>query len=463
MNREQLQKLIFSQFDKSAQELCKKTDGIFCEITSQYKSEEKNENLVKRFAKIYYKSFVIKFIYVSNGFLGTVKNALGCSVLLDKTEEATEILLPLFTDYCDIDIKNPLCFSLISNELAMEQVFLCIGNELVGLLDLIADVSYNNTKKENIINTYNRELKYVFDIKDSDDFPFYEDVPFSDFFISRLTADSFINYLKGDYKKTIKSINKIKKLTGYEKRVVRLLNNAESIEKPELSELVENATFYNSSGMPKNNGKEFLAVLLSWIVLTPATSAVFVGLFFLFVFIEKGADSVYLMGPTYNFPITIMFGAISSMIISYFLRFKFYKLVDKRNYKRYREIDYMQNNNNSDKLMKFMLIALTCVSITGTFLLAKWNLNFLSEGFYDNSKFFSIKGEYHSYDEIDKVFYRPDRINGLGETIDYDSYVILLANGKEIDLYEHGEIKDYEDKLLDFFVSKGINVEKNKK
>ena len=46
----------------------------------------------------------------------------------------------------------------------MEQAFLCIGNELVGLLDLIADVSYNDTKKENIINTYNRELKYVFDI-----------------------------------------------------------------------------------------------------------------------------------------------------------------------------------------------------------------------------------------------------------------------------------------------------------
>ncbi len=459
MNREQLLDLIFSQFDNSAQEFCKKTNGNYCEISSQYKGKEKAENLTKRFAKISYNSFAIKFVYIAHGFLGTVNSVLSCLVSLDKTEETVEIPLPLFSDYCDKNIKSPLSLSLISNEIAMKQAFSCLENELGELLDLIADISYSDDKKEDILNAYNSELQYIWDIKNSDDFSFFNLEYFSDFLILRFASDYFINYLKGDYKKAVKQINKIKKVTGYEKRLVKLLDNAEISENSTLSELVANAELYNPAGMPKMNGKEFLGLFLSWIILTPVISAVFIGLYFLIVFIE-GINSVYLMGPIYNFPMVIMFGFILSIISSYFFRFKIYKLINKRHYKRNRELDYIQNGKKEDKLMKGMLTIFIYISIIGTFLLAKWNLNFLNDGFIDNSKFFSIKGEYHSYDEIKEVFYRPDRINGLGEKIDYDSYVVLLEDGTEIDLYEHGETEDYEDELLEFLIGKGIAVKK---
>ena len=92
-------------------------------------------------------------------------------------------------------------------------------------------------------------------------------------------------------------------------------------------------------------------------------------------------------------------------------------------------------------------------------LLAKWNINFLPDGFVDNSRFFSFKGEYYSYNEIERVYYKPDRVNDFGDTLDFPSYVIEIKNGKEIDLYEHGEISDYEKELIDFLNEKGVKID----
>ena len=109
---------------------------------------------------------------------------------------------------------------------------------------------------------------------------------------------------------------------------------------------------------------------------------------------------------------------------------------------------------------KGFLLTILTAGMIGCVLLAKWNINFLADGFVDNSKFLSVRGNYYAYEEIQRIYYRPDRVNGLGETIPYDSYVVQMKNGEEIDLYELSEISDYDPVLLDYLQDKGIPIQR---
>ena len=49
-----------------------------------------------------------------------------------------------------------------------------------------------------------------------------------------------------------------------------------------------------------------------------------------------------------------------------------------------------------------------------------------------------------------------DDLSGVERKVSFD----VLKDGKEIDLYEHGEISDYDPKLLDHLREKGVKIEK---
>ena len=93
-------------------------------------------------------------------------------------------------------------------------------------------------------------------------------------------------------------------------------------------------------------------------------------------------------------------------------------------------------------------------------LISKWNINFTKNGFIDNSNFFSVIGDAYSYRDVEKVYYKPSRINDFGDKLDFPSYVMVLKNGKEIDFYELDELERYEYELLKFLQKNGVKVEK---
>lgn len=119
MKREEILNSIFMQFDKSARQFCEDTQGVFCEISREYKGEQQPKNLKYCFAKIYYNSFVVKFTYTAHGMMNVINSILGCSICLDKADDSREIPLPLITDYCDVDILTPMFIPFITNEAGM--------------------------------------------------------------------------------------------------------------------------------------------------------------------------------------------------------------------------------------------------------------------------------------------------------------------------------------------------------
>ena len=457
MKREEVITRICAQFDKNAKQFCTDTEGLFCELSKTYKGAQEPQNLQYCFAKIYYNSFAVKFIYTAHATMNVVNSVLGCSVCFDKNDDSLEIPLPLLTDYCDFDITTPMFIPFISNQQGMIQAFDCIGNALQQLLPKLINISCSLEQKDKILTAYIQELKYIFstDVSiNTNGFAFYE------YFTLRFTSAAFMNYIKGNYAKAIEQLRKEKKPTSYETRLRRLWSACGQREKTDLSAIVENIESYNESGIQKADFKEFGVLFLSWLLLTPATSVVYLLFYFLLVWIE-GQDSAFLMGPMYNFPFCILFGFITAISLSYFTRLKFYKWLNKKDFNKYCEMDSIQNGGKSDRTMKRFTVFLCVIGMLGCVLLAKWNLNFLSEGFVDNSKFLSLKGKYYSYSEVEKVYYKPNRVNGFNEIIDFPSYVLVLENGEEIDLYEHGDIADYENALLEHLRAKGIKIEKS--
>lgn len=324
MNREEMYEGLFEQFEKSAQQFCEDSEGVFCEVSKEYKGSEKSDNLKSFFAKIYYNSFYVKFIYTVHGTMGVVNSVLGCSVCLDKNGSSREIPLPLVTDYLDYNISSPMFIPNITDEKGMSRAFITIGDVLLAALPEFSRTGEDEEYKNSILNAYTEEMKYIFGVDSLADII---DYGFYDFFVLRFTTDAFDFYLKGDYEKTCRKLDKIKKPIGYE---IRLLNSLSSGMYEKCQTIPEDVSYiYNNGPSKKDDMKEFLVMLASWFILTPLTSAVYLLIFFA-VFLMENKNSVYLMGTEYNYPYCIFFGFVTAIAVSYFTRFKFYRLFNKK-------------------------------------------------------------------------------------------------------------------------------------
>jgi hypothetical protein len=456
MDRKELLSGIFSQFENSARAFCADTKGIYCEIANEYKSGKKLQNLKRKTAKIYYNAFTIEFIYTAHGTMSIINSILSCNVYLDKAETSAGIPLPLFADYCDKDVKVPLCIPFITNEQGMRQAFDCIGNEVKDLLPALIKMCGDSEQLEKLRRKYSEELQYVCQLE-VQDLTFDQLRPFVDLFTERFSTGPFHAALRGDYGKASKQLAKTKRLTGYEKRMLRLWLKQGAKLLAELSAVTQNAKAFSGYGTSKLERKEFAAVAVAWLVLCPVFTLLYAGLYALLVWIASW-NAVFLLGPSYNYPYCFVAGFITSIAVSYFTRFFFFKRLFKREYAQYCEMEYTTNMEGYHKLMKGFLIVVAVGCVVLLVLMANWNLKFMQGGFIDNTEFFSLGGTYYSYDDVSYVYYKPNRVNGYGETLDYPSYVIVLNGGREIDLYEHGELTDYSGELLDFLRKIGIEL-----
>ena len=448
---------IYAQFDQSAKQFCKETNGLFCEISSVYKGEEVPQNLRFRYAKVYYNALMVRFTYTAHGILNTVNSILSCELCFDKTRETYAIPLPLATDYCDLDIIQPMCIPFITNDAAMCEAFACIADVLRQTLDRFQTISHDKLQRNRLSLAFVSEVMEVFGVDEVSEFLQHSAEFVGSFFAQRFCTDAFLNALKQDWPRAVKQLKKVKKTTGYERRMLRLWSAGPQQATHNLRLIRANADNYNAAGVAKTDWKEFGAMFLSWLVLTPAISAVYLAIYFLLVFFQ-GRNSVYLMGPMYNFPNCILFGFITGIGLSYFARFRIYKLLRKKDYEKYCEMDHIQTSPGEIKFMKGFVALLIVGSIIGSVLVANCNLNFYSNGFMDNSTLLSLRGTYYSYGDVEKVYYKANRVNSFGDTLENPSYVLVLKSGTEIDLIDHGDLEDYEDILIPLFREQGIPI-----
>ena len=464
MTLNERQERMFNKFDGCAKAFCESTGGLFCETFCEYKGEKRTDNLKYKYAKIYFNAFAVGFKYTAHGVLNTVNSILECLVYTDKKVDAVGIPLPIVADYCNVDVAaTPLVIPFISDEVEMKQAFDCITGVLVNLLGKISDIVYG--EKNGLLLYYQGELENVFSIKIDEEEDkeeknaFYKSEIFYRFITSRFTSNAYILLMKGDAARAAEALKKHKKLFGYEKRLLNLLQSPQPAFLPERSFVAENLKDFNKKGRPKINPRELFSVFVSWFLLG-AVAAVFYTCIFLIVYFFEKRDSVYLMGAIYNFPYCFVGAFLTGIEASYFTRFRFYKLFFRKDYERYLKTEQINRSKKVENLMRLITVGVVTCCLIGCVLFPKQNLKFSEKGFTDNSKLFSLVGKYCGYDEIDCVFYRPDRKNDFGETLNFPSYVLLLKDGKEIDFYEYDEMENYETGLLRFLRDKGVKIVK---
>ena len=459
MDKEKQLESIYLCFDKLAHDFCRETGGSFCEIISSYNGEESVENIESRSAKIFYNAFIIEFKYTAHLVFSLINSVLECRIYFDKGKDVLGFPLPFIVDAISYDTPIPLCVPLISDTEGMEQAYNCIGIVLKCLLSSFENISQDESRKAELLASFIKEVRYVFDFKDKvkdedviDDFTY-------DYYAFRFTIEAFINFIRGNRSKAVKQLKKVKRPTGYEKRMLKVWSSNERFELPELSAVIKNAEMYGSDGIQPSDAKEFGVLLFSWLVLTPVTSAIYALLYFILILLE-GRNSVYLMGAEYNFPACFLFGFVTAIALSYFTRLKFYKFLHRKDYEKYCEFDSIMNGAKADRLMRGFIRVIVLIGFIGCLLLSKWNLNFYEDGFRDNTKFFSFRGEYYSYSDIERVYYIPQRTNDFGDTLEYPSYVLVFKDGREIDFFDYDEIDNYEEELIEFMKEKGVRIDK---
>lgn len=464
---------ILKQFDNSANRFCAETNGLYCDIQSEYKESEIAGNLKYRVATVVYPQFAVRFRYTAHGVASLVNSILECFVCPDKNSTVSDINLPFVIAYCNIETTAPLTIPLIYNEEGMKQAFVCIGGVLKDVLGKIAEIISEPTMKHALSEAFNNETDALFNNKTTDGnagnhtvvssatdsvIPSpYESHFFNTFITLRYTAAPFINLLAGRTDKAIRQLGKIKHPTSYEKHILNLLKSNAPSHPYDLSAILKNASAYSNSGTAKTDFGEFSAIFVSAIVMTIALSPVFCGIFFFLCFLE-GRGSVYLLGASSNFPFCIFAAFIVSFGLSYFTRHKFYKLLHRKKYERYLEMDSIQNGPGADKFMKGFTVLLIIASLVAFVLFSKYNVNFREDGFVDNSKFLSVRGTFHSYDDIEYLYYKPDRVGESGDVLDFPSYVMVLRDKTEIDFYEFEDISRYGNTLIGYLRDTGIEI-----
>ncbi|MBQ4396756.1 MAG: hypothetical protein II828_04460 [Clostridia bacterium] len=470
MERNERLEAIYSEFDAAAQGLCDDTGGILCEITSEYKGEEEERELKYRFAKIYYGSFICELVYTAHGTLSLINSILGCVVYADKSEDTIGVPLPLVTDFLDRDVTVPMCIPCISNAAGMKQAVCCIGSVIAQLMPQLVKLSPDSEKKEALTEFYRKELNTAFDMEleleqekeiGEEQLTPYEIMRlekrfYFDLITDRLTSGAFFQYMKGEKisPRQLKKITESKKSFGYEKRMARLWQSGQPYEIPDLSAISDGLQLYDSNGVQKPNLREFWTMFLSWFVLAIGIAPVYLLLYFAVQFFEKrGAE--YVVSDPSAWIYTFLFAGITGMAVSYFTRLWFYRLLNKKQYDAYEEMDHVVNGAGADKLMRVILGMIVSASIVACVLLPMQNLKFTGGGLWDNSQLFSLQGTHYSYAEIERVYFKPEDQKQF-----FASYVIVLSSGKEINLFNLDDSLSYEEELTALMKEHGIKVEK---
>lgn len=457
MNRTNILTEIHNHFEICASRFQSETGGLRCKIDTDYKKDKTPEELTHKLARIYYDNFAIGFFYTAHTTVSLSNSVLECLVFTDKTEEAIAVPLPFVTDFLDRDVTAPLSIPLISNEQCMEEAFDVLGGVIKEIMNDLSELCMDSYKCRQLEDHFITSLRDIYGIEDYD----FNMLTYHDYTMLslRYTTDGFFCYLKGDTKKAVKKLEKTKKLCSYEKRTLRLWREGAAVNKAALKGIIENTSTCNDSGVAGSNGKELLSVFFSWLILTPFISAFYIGFFLLLTHIE-GRDSVYLMGPSTSLGFCLTFALVTGIAASYFSRNLAYHIFYRKHFRKYMEIDSITNGGGADRVMHVFLYLIIAASIVLCILLTKWNVNFLEDGFIDNTKFLSVKGTYYEYSDVEKIYYKKDRKNDFGATLDFPSYVLVLKDGREIDFYELDEIKNYEKTLLSLFERNGIKIEK---
>jgi len=454
--------MIISEFYSGFESLNPSFNAVSCEYICEY---DKKSRLKEISARMYFNQFNIDFAYIVKGLAVGPRSTLECRIWLNKSEK-----LLYFTPYdlmFMLDPGNFKCYFYTFIESA-EKMGLCFNNlaaDVKELLPKIAEIAGDPQKVQQAYNSLKANItnhlgKNIFEPDSQLDPETNELVLKSNlqyyyqWVRLRFASKCYSDFLSGDYRKAIRKYSRYKKRLDYEDRLLQFMKSIPDGQKyqaviPELNTIKQ--------GLKEQTRiSEAFIIYISWIVNTIFLFPLFLGLYYLLLYIStRGA--LYSTGiELYNSMLVLLPTIITSIVPSYFSRKLLYRIFFRKNYRKKLEYDALFNGKSEAKLMKVFAYIIFLASLTVTALLASTGISFYSNRFVDKSNFFDIKGTSYSYDSLDSVWLIKGRYNGFNEWLDNPSYVLVLKDGKTIDLYDFTEHSDSEKKIIPILKKQNI-------
>lgn len=510
---EQFTNQLIERLAENAKSFYRDSGAHFYEAKSTYNSKHQAaDNIQSHHIDLYYNNYIIRFSYYPHIPFSTSHSALTSFVSFDKTD-SQRLFYPLSQVYGFLGVTpaNALTIPLILSPDSMTECFAYIADALTAIRTDIEDLSYNEEKKDALLHTeldyacaYLKsefptmdEIESVIDehkdewynswISDSYEQPLSPDdeikakedfeqliLRINDEAENLLSADQqkiltlyfqlalaqslgagYEAYMVGNYPTAIKKLKKLKNKTPYESLLIDDMESAKTPRRHIPESIFKNLTELYKNGTSKNGLKEALAIAPAMFIFGAPWALLFIGVYFLFYYFES-RGSIYLLGSLDNAPSVILPAMLMGIVMIYFQAKRFYKLFFRKNYQKLMELQNATFSHTTHKFMKGLTVVLLIGSIAFLFLTVHQNVKLTDDGFYDNTRIFSIHGTFYAYRDVDRLHYRSETPDGDGGTFPYPSYVIILKNGERIDIDQFDSCNE---KFLSAFQEKGVTVE----
>lgn len=410
-----------------------------CKIIPQYINDNSKNDINELKANIYYNRFILEFVYSFENMINQPKSILECRVCFSKNDNLIEY--PLYNLMHLINDKDFSCyfFPFIESPERMKLCFGVISNAVKRYLPSIEKIAASKEKTAFLKAEIKEEIKTFFgqssfsflDSENSEKtMRLYMENYFSVLHIS-FSSDRYNAFLKGNYNKAIKKYSRTKKLTEYEKRLLCFMKNLPQGEQYTAADPCLNTL---DGGLKIISGSEGLkAVLFSLMIFLPIFFIVYAGLYLIMLNLFYD-NALYVTGSEFSKVIKMFLPALmTSIIIGYFRRNYITKLVDYDKIRHLILYDTILNRKHEENIMrKFGYFIITACLLFTIFSSAS-NIAFYSNGLRNNLDFFSLKGEYISYNKVDSVWSVSGVENRLGRWVDDPFYVMLLKDGRKIE------------------------------
>ncbi len=435
----------------------------YCDVSVNNWASKNDSIFVSFFEDKHFALWTVEFNLIKIDFVFSKKEqtfcpvgTLFCRIYLNKNDELY-FHLPELIAYMDLSDYRCYYFSYIENKKRFQACFDVLSSFLNLHLKEIEKIAGDSVKCNMLSDAKHKELTKVFTIKEKD-IPddsaektvFYELIysQYETFILLEhyTRFDGYIDFLKGDYSKSIKEYEKLdrkNKLTSYDKKLLTFIRNLDDDYCAITSEC---ASFLEVADY--RYGKKDFVLLLKTLLFLFSIFSIF---FFAVIMISnkimakdtlfysglRGADSFIFAG------LPAAFGSIA-------FKNKFNKLFNKKNAAKAEEYDNILYSSASKiTAIIFFEIVLVLTLIFAVDMIGGNMKVYDDYMVYKSDAFLSDEYEEYQFDELLGIYHVDGRYNVYGDWIERESYIFSFSDGRKFDtdLILSSE-KEIEEKLI---------------
>ena len=443
-----------------------KLNDYFCELCEQlniaekalYTEFEKEKKVT--FYSLYFRQIKIQLVYSWKWENIAPVSVIYCRIYLDKNIPLY-LHLPEILSYLKIEDYRACYFPYIETKQRMECCLGALLNIIKDYIPMLESLGMTDQAKE--IQEYWMNHNY-FQNSEKNDLGFSADEKLSlknendrnaalfsmllqeSLMVDRYTISAAYElFLLGDWKHSIKKYKKYEKsgMSDYEKGLCEFMNNHLASEFQPMPEECFTLVEYRKA---LNQKKEYLEMFLIYVPCA-ILSCMLMGLINKFC----SYQTIFYSGTGAWFGLIL--GIPIALFGQYTFRYPLKRLLDKNN----TTIDFLEIVDNHpwiEKLSKIALIISGIGMIAAGIVFGKMSFR----GYENYAVYYTGQGETEQflYDDIKQIYYIHARHNEFGDRVERASYVVVLQNGKQIDLDAHMSVQKQEEFVNMLFVD--INV-----